>query len=109
METNTAIDKIAQEMLEANIVLNDSEPLRMYLGMIMSIGYNNGLKVSGGNRPVSQYDKNGNYLASFVSSASAGKLTGIYKSGINDCCRGKLKSAGGYVWKFTKKWGYKTN
>ena len=34
------------------------------------------------------------------SAASAGRELNINSSGIISCCRGKLKTSGGYIWKY---------
>ena len=39
-------------------------------------------------------------LATFPSLMEAGRVTGINQGDISSCCRGKLKSAGGYIWKY---------
>lgn len=49
---------------------------------------------------VVQYDKNGNYIATYDSSEEAKRLTGI--SHISCACNGKRLSAGGYIWKYGK-------
>ena len=69
------------------------------------LGSNNSMYgKSGENSPVAkaviQYDKNGNPLSYYVSATEAGKITGISQKNISTCCTGKLKTAGGYVWKY---------
>lgn len=56
---------------------------------------------------VIQYDMNGNVIRSYPSAKLAARALGnMYDEGrgasghITDCCRGKRKSAYGYVWKF---------
>lgn len=52
-------------------------------------------------RPVQMFDKlTGKLLATFPSTAEAERQTGIAASNIVSCCSGKLKSAGGYVWRY---------
>ena len=54
------------------------------------------------NKSVQMLDKStGELLAIFPSTHEAERATGINQSHISKCCRGKLKSAGGYVWCFT--------
>lgn len=57
----------------------------------------NGLK---GYKPVIQYDLNLNYVNEFDSIIDAHLRTNTNKSGISECCNGKQKTAGGYIWKF---------
>ena len=42
----------------------------------------------------------GELLATFPSTCEAWRVTGIAQPDISDCCLGKRKSAGGYVWKY---------
>ena len=50
--------------------------------------------------PVSQYTKIGEFVATYPSAAEAERKTGINDRNINSCIKGRLKSAGGYVWKY---------
>lgn len=51
-------------------------------------------------KSVIQIDKNNNILNVFESMIEAAKSTGVNNSHISRCCLGKLKSAGGFVWRF---------
>ena len=52
-------------------------------------------------RRVQMLDKStGELLATFPSTMEAERVTGIDQGNISKCCNGKLKSAGGYVWKY---------
>ena len=52
-------------------------------------------------RSVQMFDKKtGELLATFPSTMEANRVTGINQSSISQCCNGKLKSAGGYVWRY---------
>lgn len=42
-------------------------------------------------------------IAEFKSIAEAVKMTGVNGNCISSCCRGKIKSAGGFYWKFSEK------
>ena len=46
----------------------------------------------------------GELLATFSSLMEAERVTGIDDGNISKCCLGKLKSAGGYVWKHLSEW-----
>ena len=52
------------------------------------------------NKKVYQLDKNENIIRLFDSIALAEKETGINHSSISKCCKGKMKSAGGFLWKY---------
>lgn len=51
-------------------------------------------------KKVIQYDKNGNIITKFKSCAEATRITKI--NHISDCCRGKVKTAGGFIWKYSE-------
>lgn len=43
---------------------------------------------------------NGTVIAEFISANEAYRQTGINGSSICSCCKGKLKTAGGYIWRY---------
>ena len=47
-----------------------------------------------------QYSKTGEYITSFRNATEAEKITKVDKSNISKCCHNKIKTAGGYIWKF---------
>lgn len=50
--------------------------------------------------PVCRYTKLGEYIDEFDGSMDAKRKTRINNSHILECCKGKRKSAGGYIWKY---------
>jgi hypothetical protein len=48
------------------------------------------------------YTRDGIFVASYVSQSDAQRKTGIAATNISHCCRGKLKHAGGFVWRYLK-------
>lgn len=52
------------------------------------------------NKSVLQYTKEGEFVAEYESALIAKEKTGINNGHIGACCRGKRKSAGGFIWKF---------
>ena len=50
-----------------------------------------------------QLDKNGNIVGEYLNGYEAQQKLGISESNISECCNGKRKTAGGYVWKFKCK------
>lgn len=50
--------------------------------------------------PVYQCDKDENIIREYVSAGEAGRVTGVDQSHITKCCKGKQKTAGGYIWKY---------
>jgi len=53
-------------------------------------------------KPIIQLDKDGNFIKIWVSGAEASKCLGIDSANINANCRNKVKSAGGFIWKYKK-------
>ena len=51
-------------------------------------------------KKILQYTKSGQFIREWPSATEAQRELGIAKSGISKCCKGKYKSAGGYVWKY---------
>lgn len=49
---------------------------------------------------VEQYDSDGNYIKSYETITQAANETGVNFSKISAVCRGKRKTAGGYIWKY---------
>ena len=56
-------------------------------------------------KSVAQYDKNENLIKIWDCMKQASEELGINNSHISDCCRGKRKSAGGFIWKYHKEEG----
>lgn len=58
-------------------------------------------KWSSNKKAVSQYTKDGKYIATYASAHDAARANGKENSNhISECCLGKRKSAGGYIWKY---------
>lgn len=49
---------------------------------------------------IEQYDKFGSFIATWSCAKQAGNCLNIDPSGITKCCKGKYKTAGGYIWKY---------
>lgn len=50
-------------------------------------------------KPVLQFTKDGQFVAEYPSISEASRQTAIHLSNIASCCRGKRKTAGGFIWK----------
>ena len=51
--------------------------------------------------PIAQYSKEGNFIKNFQSAAKAARELGIKSpSCITECCRGKRKTIGGFIFKY---------
>lgn len=51
-------------------------------------------------KPVSQFSIKGEFIKGYPSINEARRQTGIDNSSISACCKGKYKTAGGYVWEY---------
>jgi hypothetical protein len=49
---------------------------------------------------VEKYSMDGTFIATYSSIREAARQTGARQYSIVNCCRGRCKSAGGYVWKY---------
>lgn len=54
---------------------------------------------------VDQFDVNGNYIATHMSIEEAAQTCKANKSAIGNCCNGRYKTAGGFIWKFATTGG----
>lgn len=52
---------------------------------------------------IHQFDKDGNFIKEFGSLADAASELGCQRSGICFCLKGRIKSSGGYVWKYASQ------
>jgi hypothetical protein len=50
--------------------------------------------------PIAQYDKEGNPIQEWESTASAARALKIDASSITKCLKGKLKTCGGFKWSY---------
>jgi group I intron endonuclease len=51
-------------------------------------------------KKVYQYDKNMNFISEYISIRDAERKTNINRSNISKCCMNKVKSAGGFIWRY---------
>lgn len=51
-------------------------------------------------KPINQYGLDGKFIKTWESATIAGK-SGFSRSSILQCCKGKIKTSGGYIWKYT--------
>ena len=52
-------------------------------------------------KQVDQFDLNGEYLATYDSIRIAARENHANEAAIGNCCNGRYKTAGGYIWKFS--------
>lgn len=51
-------------------------------------------------KPIEQFNLDGKFIKEWANCRIASKETNIHFVGINNCCLGKNKTAGGFVWKY---------
>lgn len=54
----------------------------------------------GCNKAILQYDLEGNPIREWESIKEAGETLGINRNNISSCCSGRIKTAGGYIWRY---------
>lgn len=57
-------------------------------------------KLNSNIKPVSQYDLDNNFIATYPSSREAGRQLGLDSSSIIKCCKGKLKTTGNFIFHY---------
>jgi hypothetical protein len=60
-------------------------------------------------KKVIQYDLYENFVKEWESIVDVEKILKINSSNISKCCKGKLKTAGGFVWKYADAESWKSN
>lgn len=51
-------------------------------------------------RPVLQYDLKGNFIKEWDKIVDASKIINLHPTSVLFCCKGKQKTAGGFIWKY---------
>ena len=54
-------------------------------------------------KPILQYSKSGEFIREWQGAREVERVLGINSSHIISCCKGKLKSSGGFVWRYKEK------
>lgn len=54
-------------------------------------------------KPILQYSKSGDFIREWKSASEVERVLRINNGTINSCCRGRYKSAGGFVWQYKEK------
>lgn len=57
-------------------------------------------KINSNIKPINQYDLKNNLIATFPSSREAGRQLNLDSSSIIKCCKGKLKTTGGFIFHY---------
>lgn len=54
-------------------------------------------------KPITQYSKSGEFIRDWKGASEVERVLRINNSHIIECCKGKLKSAGGFIWRYKEK------
>lgn len=54
-------------------------------------------------KPINQYDLQGDFIKSWNSGTEISKVTGYSHSNITRCCKNKVKTAYGFIWRYADK------
>lgn len=54
-------------------------------------------------KKINQYDLDGNFIKTWDSAFDMERHLGILNNHIGSCCKGKRKTAGGYIWKYVEE------
>lgn len=69
-------------------------------GRTLSEEMKNKIRENTPSKPVIQFSKTGEFIAEYSSSRDAEHHTGCNQSNIIKCCKGKIKSTGGFIWRY---------
>lgn len=64
---------------------------------------NNPLTIDKKNKPIIQFSKDGELIRKWNSAMDVQRELGLHQGNICQCCKGKYKSAGGYIWRYYYK------
>ena len=54
-------------------------------------------------KPINQYDLHGNFIKAWDSGTQINKTLGYSNGNISNCCRGKQKTAYGFIWRYANE------
>lgn len=94
--TNIAINSIADNAAAV------AKPLckGYYFNYSESNNFDTYVTTGGGRKPIARFSLDGKLLEKYETIAEASKLSHLPRTRISDCAHGKIKTYGGYIWKF---------
>ena len=100
-ELNLYFKRPASEL----VFVTKSMHMKLHREMLENIGKNVGKKygaINGKKRslPILQFSKDGTLIKEWPSAWEAERQLGIFQTSICNCLKGRLKSAGGFVWRY---------
>ena len=86
---------------------NSYNGLKLRQAQTLREGYkNNKYTMNHYKKPILQFSKDGYLVNKWDSAKDAERILGVDGPGIGHCCKGKVKTAGGYIWKYYDKETY---
>ena len=85
-----------RKMSESHIGKHLSEETKKKQSASMTGNHNSPTK------PVLQFSKDGEFIAEYQSIREAERQTGCKSESVCRCCKGRLKTCGGFIWKYKK-------
>ena len=70
------------------------------IGITFSEEHKKKISESMGVNGILQFSKNGEFIAEYPSTHEAERQTGCNQGNICKCCKGRLKTCGGYIWRY---------
>ena len=101
MKQNEVVEKVIAELWERKIATRTFHyELRAYLAQVYAAGFDEGRRQGAHRKPVVKLTLGGNEIKIFDSVSIAAISVGVTKSSISKAALNKIKSAGGFKWKF---------
>lgn len=98
-------EETKRKMTESKIGHEVSEETRRKIsesmtGRVLTEETRKKIRENNPSKPVLQFSKDGEFISEYPSTREASRHIGCDNSSISACCRGKQKSAGGFIWKY---------
>ena len=101
MKQQETAEKIIHEIKSQGLVPEEHlDKIEYYLLLAYAAGFDRARFQSTYHKPVAQISLQGETLYVHDSAAVASRKTGVQHSDISKCARGRLKTAGGYRWRY---------
>ena len=101
MDLSLVVSLILNDLENRGVIKSkDTNTVRDNIIYAISAGYDYGRTVTKARRQVAKMDKYGNVIATYLSSADAGRKNRVRGKHIAKACRGEQIKAYGFYWKY---------
>ena len=69
----------------------------------INFGTHNERSAKARSKQILQYSKSGDFIREWKSASEVERVLGINRGNITQCCRGRYKSIGGFIWKYKEE------